>query len=222
MTDAVTSARSVARSPVMSGTARFGLAARAFIYLVIGWLAFQIALGHRTQQANQKGALAEVGQHAYGLVLLWVLALGFAAYSLWRLSEATFGTAAEGPNAGPRVQALVRGVVYGALSVTTFSFIAGRSRRGQAQQQETTTTILMKHGYGQSLVVVAGLIVFAIAGALAMDAAVTYDPAKSSGLDGALRTLANRAYGSWLLGIVAIGLITFGIYGFGAARWAKT
>ena len=52
--------------------------------------------------------------------------------------------------------------------------------------------------------------------------AVTFDPAKSTGLDGALRTLANRAYGPWLLGALALGLIAFGIYGLAAARWAKT
>ncbi len=55
-----------------------------------------------------------------------------------------------------------------------------------------------------------------------LDAAITFDPAKSTGLDGALRTLANRAYGPWLLGALALGLIAFGIYGLAAARWAKT
>jgi Domain of Unknown Function (DUF1206) len=65
-------------------------------------------------------------------------------------------------------------------------------------------------------------VVFAIAGALVVDAAVTYDAAKSTGLDGALRTLADRPYGPWLLGALALGLIAFGLYGFAAARWAKT
>ena len=64
-------------------------------------------------------------------------------------------------------------------------------------------------------------IVFAIAGALVLDAAITFNPAKSTGLDGALRTLADRAYGPWLLGALALGLIAFGIYGLAAARWTK-
>jgi hypothetical protein len=253
----------------MAALARFGLAVRGFVYVVIGWLAIQIALGHRSQEANQRGALATVVQHSGGKLLLWILGLGFAAYALWRLSEAAFGTAAEGRKTGPRVQSLVRGVVYAFFAVTTFSFIAGTSGQSQSQQQATETAKLMKHDYGRWLVglvgvivVVVGLgmvveglrrkfekqlrmnelhgptrtvvvrlgmigttargIVFAVAGALVVEAAVNYDAAKSSGLDGALRTLADRAYGPWLLGALAVGLIAFGIYGLAAARYAKT
>jgi hypothetical protein len=71
MVAAISSARRASNSPVMSGAARLGLAARAFVYLVIGWLALQVALGHRTQQANQTGALADLSQHSGGLALLW-------------------------------------------------------------------------------------------------------------------------------------------------------
>jgi len=79
------------------------------------------------------------------------------------------------------------------------------------------------------LVVRAGMIgnvargvVFALAGVLVIDAALTYDPGKSTGLDGALRTLADRSYGPWILGIVAGGLMVFGLYGLAEVRWAKT
>jgi hypothetical protein len=263
------SARRAARGPVLGGLARFGLAARAFVYLVIGWLAVQIARGHGGHQANQRGALSDIAQHTYGIALLWVLGFGFSAYAIWRLVEAGFGTAAEGRKVGPRVQSLVRGIVYAGFAVTTFSFIAGNSKRGQSQQQSTLTGRVMKHAYGRWLVGLVGLIViavgvamivegvrrsfekqlrmheltgptrtvvvwlavigttargavFAVAGALVLDAAVTVDPHKSTGLDGALRTLADRAYGPWILGAFAIGLIAFGLYGLAAARWAKT
>jgi hypothetical protein len=263
------SARQASASQGMGALARFGLAVRGFVYLVIGWIAVQIALGHRSQEANQRGALATVAQHSYGKALLWILGFGFAAYALWRLSEAAFGTAAEGRKAGPRVQSLVRALVYAFFAVTTFSFIAGTSAQSQSQQQASETAKLMKHGYGRWLVGVVGVIVvvvglsmvveglgrkfekqlrmtelhgatrtvvvrlgmigttargvvFAVAGALAVEAAVNYDAAKSTGLDGALRTLADRTYGPWLLGALALGLIAFGIYGLAAARFAKT
>ncbi|MGI8878925.1 MAG: DUF1206 domain-containing protein [Jatrophihabitans sp.] len=253
----------------MAGLARFGLAARAFVYLVIGWLAIQIARGHGSHQANQRGALGDIAQHSYGIVLLWILTVGFAAYAIWRLSEAAFGTATDGKKAGPRAQSLVRGIVYAALAVSTVSFIAGTRKQGQSQQQQTLTARVMKHDYGRwaiglvgLIVVLAGLgmivagvrkkfekqlrtddltgptrtlvlglgivgttargIAFAIAGALVVAAAVTFNAAKSTGLDGALRTLADRPYGPWLLGILALGLIAFGLFGFAEARWAKT
>jgi uncharacterized membrane protein len=253
----------------MAGLARFGLAARAFIYLVIGWLAVQIALGHSNHEANQRGALAEIAQHSYGVVLLWILGVGFAAYAIWRLSEAAFGTATDGDKAGPRVQSLGRGIVFAALCVTTFKFIDGASKKGQSQQQATLTARVMKHTDGRWLVGLVGLVValigvgmivegarkkfekelrmdrlqgmtrtvvvrlgitgsiargavFVIAGALVVDAAVTFNAGKSTGMDGALRSLAHRPYGPWLLGILALGLIAYGLYGFAAARWAKT
>jgi sulfite exporter TauE/SafE len=65
-------------------------------------------------------------------------------------------------------------------------------------------------------------VVFAVTGVLVVAAAVTYDPKKSSGLDGAMRTLADRPYGPWLLSALAIGLIAFGAFGFAEARWART
>jgi len=263
-------ARRASNSKAMSGFARLGLAARGFTYLVIGWLAIQIALGHRHHAADQRGALAEVAHQSYGVFLLWILAVGFAAYAIWRLSEAAFGTAAEGREAGPRLKSLVRGVIYASLCVTTFSFISGRrAGQSQRQQQVTLTARLMKHDAGRWLVGLVGLIVivvglgmviegarrkfekdlrmgelrgntrslvvrlgmvgtiargivFTVAGGLVLDAAVSYKPSKSTGLDGALRTLADRPYGPWLLGILAVGLVAFGVYGFAAARWAKT
>jgi hypothetical protein len=253
----------------MASVARFGLAARAFVYIVTGWLAVQIARGHTRQEANQRGAVAEIAGHPYGTAVLWLLGLGFAAYALWRLSEATYGTATDGKKTGPRVKSLARGTVYGAFAVMTFAFIAGDAGQSQTQEQVSWTARLMKHESGRWLVGVVGIvvvlvgigmivdglrkrflkelrmreltgptrrvvvrlgligniargIVFAVAGILVINAAVTFDARKSTGLDGALRTLANREYGPWLLGALAVGLIAFGLYGFAAARWART
>lgn len=268
MSNAALTARQAAHSNAMAGLARFGLSARAFIYLMIGWLAIQIARGHRTQEANQRGAIADIAQHSFGIVLLWALGLGFAAYSLWRLSEAAVGTAAEGRKTGPRLKSFARGIAYGALAISTFAFIAGRSQQSQTSQQQSWTARIMRHNDGRWVVGIVGLVVvfvglgmivegltrrfrkqlrmyemsattrrwvtrlgafgtiargvvFTLAGGLVVDAAVTFDPSKSSGLDGAVHTLADRSYGPWLLGAVAVGLVAFGLYGFAAARWAK-
>jgi hypothetical protein len=269
MTDFALSARRASRSPAMKGAARFGLAARGFVYVIIGWLAIQIAAGHGSHEANQRGALAEIGRHSFGLVLLWLMALGFAAYAIWRLSEAITGPAVDGKKTGARLRSVARGVVYAGFAIGTFSFIAGTSKHGQSQEQATWTARVMGHTDGRWLVGLIGLIVvavgvvmvvegltkkfekelqlhemspttraivvrlgmvgtiargvvFAVAGALVVDAAVTFQPGKSKGLDGALRTLADHSYGPWLLGALAVGLIGFGLYGFAAARWAKT
>jgi hypothetical protein len=66
-----------------------------------------------------------------------------------------------------------------------------------------------------------GLIV-TLTGVLVVDAAVRFDPAKASGIDAAIRTLAQQPLGQALLVVAAIGLVAFGIYGIAEARWHVT
>lgn len=268
MTSLQATARQAGRSRTLEIGARLGFVARGLIYVVIAWLAIQIALGHPEHQANQSGALAAVASQPLGTALLWLVGLGFLGYALWRLSEAAFGTAAEGRKAGARLKSLVRGVVYLAFAVSTFSFLAGNPGQSQKQKQQTLTAQLMHEPYGRWLVGLAGLVfagvglymivraakkefakdlelgglnettrravlragmvgeaargaVFALVGALVLDAAVTYDAKKSSGLDGALRTLAHQSYGPVLLWLAALGLLAFGAYSVACAKWAK-
>ena len=60
-----------------------------------------VALGQSSREADQQGALQLLAGKPYGLASLWLLAIGFAAYALWRLSEAAFGVAGERPGACP-------------------------------------------------------------------------------------------------------------------------
>jgi hypothetical protein len=71
-------------------------------------------------------------------------------------------------------------------------------------------------GYVARAVVVAGI------GIAAVDAAVTYNAARVEGIDGALRAFAQTDFGPWLLILIAIGLIAFGILSFFEARWRRT
>lgn len=61
-------------------------------------------------------------------------------------------------------------------------------------------------------------IVFGIIGVLVITAAVKYDPNKAKGLDGALKTLAGQPYGKWLLGLIALGFLAYGLYGLAEAK----
>jgi Domain of Unknown Function (DUF1206) len=93
--------RDVTNSQGFERLARLGLATRAVIYLLIGWLAVLIAEGEPGKAADQRGALQEVVRHTGGTVLLWVIVAGFIGYSLWRFSEAAFGVTGEGRKVGP-------------------------------------------------------------------------------------------------------------------------
>jgi type IV secretory pathway VirB2 component (pilin) len=268
-----TSTRVSARARRASGSqpaqalARAGLAARGVIYVLIGWVAILVAIGKTTQQADQRGALQLLSGKPYGLVSLWLLCIGFAAYALWRLSEAAFGVTVDGTGAGPRLKSLARAAVYASLAVTTFSVING-AKASQSGQEQDWTAKVMSHPGGRWAVGLAGVIVvvigvalvlegvqrkfvkylrtremsplarrvvvrlgmigtiarglvFALAGALVIEAAVKYQPSKAGGLDTALNTLRHQSFGEVALIAAALGLIIFGVYGLCEAKWRK-
>lgn len=64
-------------------------------------------------------------------------------------------------------------------------------------------------------------IVFGLAGIFVLYAAITFDPNKAKGLDGALRSLVEAPLGPYLLGLVALGLVAFGAFSMCEARWRR-
>jgi hypothetical protein len=145
-------------SPMAHFLARAGLTARGVIYILVGWVAVLVALGKSSREADQSGALQLLAGKSYGLVSLWLLGIGFAAYALWRLSEAAFGVTGEKPGAGPRLKSLARAIIYAGLSYLTFTVIAGTAR-SQASRQQDVTASVMQHTGGRVLVGIIGLVV---------------------------------------------------------------
>jgi hypothetical protein len=156
------SVRGAARSDGLKGLARLGFAARATIYLLIGWFALLLALGKRHPEADQRGAMQEVAKHNGGFILLWVLAVGLSGYALWRWTEAAFGVVGEGKKAGPRVQSFARGCVYALFAVNAFNLLAHARSQSQARQQQLFTARIMKESLGRWAVGIAGIVVVVI------------------------------------------------------------
>ncbi|MGW5848826.1 DUF1206 domain-containing protein [Streptomyces sp. NPDC055254] len=63
--------------------------------------------------------------------------------------------------------------------------------------------------------------VFAAAGGFFFYAAVQYDPGKARGVDDTLRAFAETPAGPWLLVVVAVGLVLFGLFSWCLARWRQ-
>jgi hypothetical protein len=85
--------------------------------------------------------------------------------------------------------------------------MSGRTRTAAVRLGQT--------GYG------AKGIAFSIVGVLIVEAASTHDPARSRGLDAALRVLLDQPYGPVLLILIAVGFAAFGLYCFLQARYRK-
>jgi hypothetical protein len=62
-------------------------------------------------------------------------------------------------------------------------------------------------------------VIFGIIGWLVIQSALQYDPAKAQGLEGALGALRQAAYGPYLLVLVALGLIAYGLFQLVKARY---
>jgi hypothetical protein len=64
-------------------------------------------------------------------------------------------------------------------------------------------------------------VALALVGVLLGWAAITFDPAKATGLDGALRTVLDAPFGKWLLSLVALGIAAYGVFCFFRARFPQ-
>ncbi len=142
--------------------ARWGLAARAFVYLLLGVIALSTAFGHSSSESDQWGALQQLNHRGFGHLLLWVVAIGLAGYALWRLSEAAFGVSGEGHRVGPRVKSLVRSLVYAFLAYSAFSIVVGHPTSSQAGRQEDFTAKAMQYSGGRLAVGIVGAVIVGI------------------------------------------------------------
>ncbi len=64
-------------------------------------------------------------------------------------------------------------------------------------------------------------VVFTLIGLFLFLAAYNNDPSRAQGIDGVLIALLRQPYGVWLLGVVALGLIAFGLYSVMGGLWLR-
>lgn len=62
-------------------------------------------------------------------------------------------------------------------------------------------------------------VVFGVIGWLLIQAALQYDPQEAIGLEGALAALRAQSHGPWVLGLVALGLVAYGLWQLAKARF---
>jgi hypothetical protein len=151
--------RDAASSHALQWLARGGLVARGAIYILIGLLAVQIAFGSSGKQADTAGALHTVASHPGGIIVLWLLAVGFAGLTIWRSAEAAYGQPGPGGRkAGKRLGSLARAILYAFICGSIVSFILGTGGATSSNtQSKDGTARLMAHGGGRMLVALIGI-----------------------------------------------------------------
>jgi hypothetical protein len=256
-------------SPWIGRLGRLGMVCAGFLYLVVGVLAIEVALGAGGQAKDRTGALHEIADESWGTLLLVVVAIGFGGYALWRFMTAALGEKLEAHEDFPwwkRLWYVARGAFYAFLCYTTAALLIGAGS-GSGSEKEHTEALLEWPG-GQWLVGAFGVgllgwgigsayrgvtgnfkddlrtnemsaraerwatragvvgflargVVYALIGIFLIRAAVEYDPKEAVGIDGALQKLADQTFGPLLLGVVAAGLVAFGLFYFVRAAYRE-
>ena len=135
---------------------RIGVAAEGVVYLLVAWLALQIALGSGGGSADSSGALGTVARSPLGPFLLVVLGAGFVALAAWQALEAALRS-----ETGHRIKSAAKCVLALLLAISCFRLLTGGGASTGQQQQTLTQRVLDAPG-GAVLVVLVGLAIIAI------------------------------------------------------------
>ena len=153
-------ARDVHGSRAVEGLARLGLASRGLVWLVLALLALSV-VGGQEAQTDQGGALRALSGTPFGKPLLLTLVVGFAGYTAWLLLSAAVGHRDEHGTSRVvhRGRSLGKGLVYGALAVSTLQFLL---RGGGGPSTPSRTADVMSWTGGRTLVGAVGVAVLAV------------------------------------------------------------
>lgn len=147
-------ARRAEDSSAVEWLARLGLVSRGVIWLVIGFLAAQVALGSN-KKADKNGALGAIADKPFGELLLVVLVIGFLGYAAWRLLEGAVGHRDEDGRKRwtKRGTSLFRGAIYLGLAISTLKFLV---KGGGGDKTQPFTARVMAATGGRTLVFLIG------------------------------------------------------------------
>lgn len=153
--------------PWFRAMARGGMAARGVIFLIIGLLAIQVATGSGGDTTDQKGALATVATKPFGEGLLAALAVGLAAFALWRLAQGFLDTDDKGDDGKGwvvRASKVGSGIAYGVLFFSALSILmgSGGGGSGTGSEKQTTAGVLGWPG-GQAWVLLGAAVIAGVA-----------------------------------------------------------
>lgn len=160
-------AKQAARSPWVDRLTRIGYAARGVLYILIGLLALQFALGTGGAPTDQNGVLAMLSRIPFGNIILIAMAIGLAGYSLWGIVRALFDPLKRGDDPVgliERASFVISAASYGAFALVALYFASGWGIREASQPQDISAQLMSKP-YGRWLT--GGLGAFWIAAALA-------------------------------------------------------
>ncbi len=138
---------------------RVALATQGVLYLVIGLIALSLALGDRSGEASQSGAIESVARQPFGQVLLVLLLIGLVAHAAWRLLLAIRGEPGpddDGQSIVKRLANLGRAGIYVSFTLVAYRLLT-TSRGDEGNTQAESTARVLEWPAGKWLVIGAGV-----------------------------------------------------------------
>ena len=174
-----------------------------------------------------KGIAARIGYVISGLTY------AFFVLPTYDLIKGARHSSSAGSGSTQKIVAQVMSMPFGAILVGAFGVAAiaagvyqiysglnstfDRQFKSYALTPDQYKTVIQAGRFGTA----ARGVVFALVGFFLCLAAVYHNPSQAKGFSGALTFLGHQPYGLWLLGIIAVGLIAFGVYSLISAAWLK-
>lgn len=201
------------------------------VLLVVGffgyalWRLLEAAIGHTDESDGKKRAAKRLVSAARG-VIYTAIAISTLVFLTSDGSSGGSGepapyTARVMQHSGGRWLVGIVGVVVVGIGVGMIVRGVKRSFEKHLRMQEMSPKTRRVAGRVGQLGYVARGVVFGLAGVFVVKAAVDFDPNEAKGFDGTLKTIAEQAYGQWLLTLCALGLVLFGAYSFLESRYRK-
>jgi hypothetical protein len=154
-----------ADSPLLEAMTRLGYGVRGLIYMIVGLLAVQVALGKGGALASPQGAIAAIGKQPSGLILLWVVLVGIISYSVWGIIRAFLDPLHKGNDTKGlliRFGFFASALGYAFLAFSTYGYITGSSQSADGSQTQKFISLIMAMPFGRWAIGILGLIVVAV------------------------------------------------------------
>lgn len=138
---------------------RLGHAAKGLIYLLVGALALQLALGDGGRITDTQGVLGYILKLPFGTPLLAAIGIGLLAYASWEIVGAYVEPVPgqHGPRAGAmRVFRAIKGAIYGALGWQAMRIVIGAGQQ-RSRGPEGYARDVMRWPLGDWALVLVGL-----------------------------------------------------------------
>jgi hypothetical protein len=211
-------------------TTPFGTALLALLALgLAAFILWQLILAvidpeHRRERISAQRRMVRLG-HVFTAVLYSIL-VGEAIWQLLGLGPRDGGAATQVrwtlwtlqlPLGRYAVGAVGVGIGIFALAQFYRAVTADKIKRVDLSKARLRVLIKIAGTYGY----ISRSVLFGLVGLYLVDAAWRFDARYSGGFAGALNALQQRPYGSWLLGSVACGLMSYGAFQIGKERYRR-